>query len=295
MTYGQWRKKAFQVLNKSPHYAEDDIFWRMQLIRALGEGLLEAADPGEKRELSPEEEERLDAALERLSGGEPLPLIVGYAYFYGLKIHCFENVLIPRPDSELLVYEIMKQIKPLAAEKKELRLLDLCCGSGCLTAALLHECRINFPEHQITADATDISPEAVAAARFNLKELGLADRARVYTCDLWPPREADYDIVFSNPPYLTTEEWEQSDLGLYEPELALEAGPDGLDLIRRILKEGGERLRNGTLLFLEHGAGQGTALRELSASYPAWTYKGLYKDLGGRPRVSFLQVEEKAL
>ena len=175
----------------------------------------------------------------------PLQYIVGETEFMGLKFKVNSNVLIPRQDTETLVEEALKKVKP------GMKVLDMCTGSGCL-AILLAE---KFPQAEV--DAVDISSEALEVAEINIADYELENRVYPIQSDLFENlQNTKYDLIISNPPYVT----ESSMEGLpqeyrYEPSLALVAGADGMDIIDRLLKEVKAHLNDNGVLIVELGDG----------------------------------------
>lgn len=167
--------------------------------------------------------------LFRFKNGEPLAYIINNKNFYGTDIYVDENVLIPRPETEILVDEVLK----FADGKRGLRILDICTGSGCILSTLLS----NLPES--TGVGVDISEAALGVTAKNLSMQGLSDRAELICGDaleLDTLGLGEFDIVTCNPPYLSEAEWESSDKSLkYEPKNALSAGSDDLLFYKKIL------------------------------------------------------------
>jgi len=195
--------------------------------------------------------EQLGRAVKRRTEGEPLQYIIGRWSFMGLEFIVTPDVLIPRPDTETVVESLL----PAARGIKSPRVLDLCCGSGCIgisMCALVPRC---------TAVMCDISPAALEIARRNA-ELNCVNR-RVETvivdvrAPVWESEPGKFDIIVSNPPYIPTEEIDtlQRELA-FEPRIALDGGEDGLDFFRAIIKNFPTLLKKGGLLAFECGAGQ---------------------------------------
>jgi release factor glutamine methyltransferase len=201
----------------------------------------------------------------------PVAYLTGVREFWSLPFKVTPDVLIPRPETETLVR--------VAVEQRPGRVLELGVGSGCVTAALLRE----LPEAHVTA--LDVSPAALALARENLEKLGLAERARLLEADGFESLETRFDLVVSNPPYVPTGELAglQPELR-HEPRLALDGGPDGLDVIRRVAATVGERLERPGAVAVEVGAGQADRTVELLRAGGA-TEAEVFKDLAGVPRV----------
>ena len=181
--------------------------------------------------------------IERRANGEPLAYILGKREFYGRDFLVDPRVLIPRPETEGLV-EILLRDLPAGAT----RVLDLCAGSGCvgITAAL--------ERPGLHVDLVELDPGAAEVARANVEKHGLGDRVRVLLGDLFAPVAAEppYDGIVGNPPYVPAGEIDGLSREVRrEPRLALDGGPDGLDLVRRIAPEAGDRLVPGGPLALE--------------------------------------------
>ena len=205
-------------------------------LTAFGQELL----PADKQQAY----ERLVA---RHAAGEPLAYITGFQPFCNLDISVTPDVLIPRPETEELVDWAAHFFNPAAP----LKILDLCTGSGCIALALAAQ----LPHACVTA--VDISPRALQVARHNAERLKLQEKITFIESDLWENVQGDFDIIVSNPPYIPS-----GDLpGLMrevqaEPALALDGGPDGLQLTRQIIRRAGRFTHAGSILGLELCQGQ---------------------------------------
>jgi release factor glutamine methyltransferase len=191
------------------------------------------------REPTQEQVAELEALVVRAERGEPIQYIIGHVDFRGLEIRCDRRALIPRPETELLVEEVLKfcrrgfqprslHTKTRLEASSTLKIADVGMGTGCIGLALLHE----LPNAQITA--VDISPEALALARENAERLGLSDRFQTLENNLLEGFAKDYlDVVVSNPPYILSNVWKNLEPCVrdFEPQLALDGGEDGLDRI----------------------------------------------------------------
>ena len=219
----------------------------VQLVLAVAGLPVDADDSVLPLALDEPEVARLQALLRRRTDERvPLPYLLGRAWFAGLEFHCDERAIIPRsPIAEL----ILNDFQPWYAGPSPRRVLDLCCGGGCIGLAVAHY----FPG--ATVDLADIDTDALELAAENVAALGLADRVRLIRSDLFsaiPPRR--YDLILSNPPYV-----DAADLAAmpaeyhHEPERALGSGPDGLDLTRRILREAADFMADAGLLVVEVG------------------------------------------
>lgn len=213
--------------------------------------------------------------IARRRSGEPAAYITGHKEFWSLDLLVDDRVLVPRPDTETLVAVALERWKTKAA-------LDLCTGSGCVALALAKE------RQDSSVDAVDISPGACEVARQNAERLGLSQRVEVWCGDLFAPVPAGrrYSLVTANPPYVRLDEYEtlQAEVKM-EPKLALCAGVDGLDIVRRLLVEAPAYLENDGVLAMEVGVEQADIVAdELGPSL--WGAPGeTVADLTGRPRI----------
>jgi release factor glutamine methyltransferase len=219
--------------------------------------------------------------IRRRAAREPLQYITGETEFWGLPIKVTPEVLIPRPETELLVEEALK----VPGSKL---ILDIGTGSGCIAVALAK----NLSDARIVA--TDISKEAIETARENAGLHGVADRIEFVLANIAPWRvfEAEgrrFDLIVSNPPYIPSDEFPnlQPEVRDFEPRKALDGGLDGLEVIRRILEEAPGFLRPGGLLLLEIGEGEADLLQNLKTE--TLLLQGFKKDYGGVERILILK------
>ncbi len=214
-----------------------------------------------KRELYAEESvvKGTEAGLRRLLGGEPLAYVLGEWEFYGIPLHVSPDVLIPRDDT-VAVAELA--IRKALFLNQDPRILDLCCGSGCIGIAIASRVK----DAKVTL--ADLSREALAVAKENVALNKLTGRVRCLQADaLEPPTPflGKYDLIVSNPPYVTGQEMEALPVSVrdFEPHMALYGGEDGLDFYRAIAGNYREALKPGGYLCLEFGEGQGDAVCEI--------------------------------
>lgn len=226
--------------------------------------------------LEAEQVHALEAAVRRLENGEPLPYILGEWEFFGLPFEVTPDVLIPRPESELLVERALSWLR---ARPERLRLADVGAGSGCLGIALAVHCP------RLRVFAADLSFAALRVARRNAARHGVADRVQTICSDLLTACHATFDVILANLPYIPTEVLRQLTVYGREPTLALDGGPDGLTLIRRLLEQARRYLAPGGLLLLELEASQGAAARAQAADAFTNAEITLYQDLAGHDRV----------
>jgi len=233
----------------------------------------------------PSEEKRtvFREIVKRRSEGTPVAHLVGHREFYSLSFAVSPDVLIPRPETETLVMEALRLLKPLAAP----RVLDLGTGSGCiaLTIAKQHK------SSRVTA--VDISPKALAIARGNAEHHGVAERVTFLEGDLFAPVAVQtFDLIVSNPPYIAHAEFPTLDPGVrdFEPRSALDGGPDGLEFYRRLAADAGQFLNPSGTILVEIGSTQEESVRALFAE--RMKVGNTIRDLGGRPRVIAAQRRE---
>lgn len=250
--------------------------------------------------LTPEQEQAFQQARQRFEQGEPLPYILGHWEFYGLDFHVTPEVLIPRPETELLIESALAWVRMRSQPEAGLRILDLCTGSGIIPVTLA----TLLPNAGIVA--TDISPAALAIARLNAEKHGLGGRIRFYEADLFEVRNSitdnrysgldiritnneyripNFDLILSNPPYIPTETLHGLEIFGREPTLALDGGPDGMSITRRLLAESKRYLAQGGALRVEIEAGQGKIALETAKSYFPGAKVQIYKDLAGLDRL----------
>ncbi len=206
------------------------------------------------RALAPSEETAFRDLLGRRAGLEPVSYLVGRKEFFGLSIRVDRRVMIPRPETEVLVERALACVRALGRER--VWIADIGTGSGCIVVALAHA----LPQARFYA--TEISPEAGEVARENFRQYGLEGRVTFLEGDLCTVLPEPVDLLVSNPPYTI---WEHLPAGItaYEPRLALDGGPDGLAVYRRLLPQIPEYVRPGGFALLELGpAGKVLALAQ---------------------------------
>ncbi len=194
--------------------------------------------------------------IERRLAGEPIQYITGECEFYGLPFRVNNDVLIPRPETEHLVEKVLG----LASSFERPRIVDVGAGSGAIAVALAH----SLPAARLTA--TDISDAALSVARGNAKRNGVAERVRLLEGDLLAPVGGEqFEFVVSNPPYVADTDRETLALEVreYEPDIALFAGPHGLDIYRRLTPLAYDAVIPGGYVLFEIGYGQAAAIAEL--------------------------------
>ncbi|MGN6702845.1 MAG: peptide chain release factor N(5)-glutamine methyltransferase [Burkholderiaceae bacterium] len=248
---------------------------RILVCHALGLTRTELITRGERR-LDAGEAQRLSALLERRLAGEPVAYLVGAREFRGLAFEVTPDVLIPRPETELLVDLALERLPP---GPRQPRLLDLGTGSGAIAVAIAHE----RPDTEVVA--TDTSAAALAVAERNARRHGarLALRRADWYTGL---DDADFDVIVSNPPYIAAGDTHLSQGDLrFEPASALTDGADGLSALREIVDGAPRRLRTIGWVLLEHGYDQAAAVRALLTTAGFGMVRS-WEDLAGIERVS---------
>jgi release factor glutamine methyltransferase len=218
--------------------------------------------------------------IERRVAGEPVAYIVGYRDFWTFRLAVSPAVLVPRPETELLVERALALAPPTAT-----RFADLGTGSGAVALALASE----RPEWSITA--TDISEQALSIARGNATTLGLSRVEFLQGSWFAPLAGRTFDLIASNPPYVAEADPALQDAALrYEPQIALASGPDGMAAIREIVRSAPQYLQRHGWLLLEHGFDQAEAVaHELVVR--GFGHVRSHTDLAGHPRVTEAQWE----
>jgi release factor glutamine methyltransferase len=215
----------------------------------------------------------------RRTEGCPVAYLVGYKEFYNLRFAVSPAVLVPRPETEILVLEAIRLAKALAAPK----VLDVGTGSGAIAVTLAK----HLPQAQVTA--VDISPAALEVAQRNAQTHGAFDRIQFVLGDLLGEfrDEERFDVIVSNPPYVATEEWHQlpETVAKFEPRQALDGGPAGMLIIERLLREAKEHLLPGGTVLMEIGANQGKPVLALAERVGGYDKVAILPDHAGLPRV----------
>lgn len=212
--------------------------------------------------------------MSRVENNEPMQYIFGYMPFYNIDIDCAENVLIPRYDTETVVEEAIKTIPHNGL------FADICCGSGCIAAAVLY----NRPD--LHACCYDVSDDALALTDKNVRKYGLQNRCRIEKFNVFDSWDeiGVFDCIISNPPYIRTAELAGMPENVKrEPALALDGGADGLDFYRRIICASKGHFRKERHIIFEIGYDQAKDIQSISG---ACTIK---KDLSGNDRAAIIR------
>ena len=232
--------------------------------------------------LTTEQRKQLDDLLLRLEGGESFPYVLGHWEFFGMDFEITPDVLIPRPETELLVERAIAWLQESPVRRT---VADIGTGSGVIAVAMA----VNVPDANIIA--TDISENALDVAKKNATKFEVDDRIEFIQCDLLPPKPAFFtteqhlDLICANLPYIPTDTLR--DLPVYgrEPTLALDGGNDGLEVIRRLLNLGPEWLAPNGMMLLEIEATRGIQALNLACDLFSEATIHLHQDLAGQDRL----------
>jgi release factor glutamine methyltransferase len=229
-----------------------------------------------EEELTEQQQLTLNALLARRARGEPIAYLTGHREFWSMDLRVTMDVLIPRPETELLVEQALARLSP----ETKTRVADVGTGSGAVALAIARErpsCRVI---------ATDVSAAALDVARANAARLDIGNIEFRQGEWLEPLGDLTVDVIVSNPPYVAEQD-PHLDVGdvRFEPRHALVSGPDGLDTIRHIVPAAVQHLRAGGWLMLEHGADQGPAVTALMERH-GYQQILTHRDLAGLPRLT---------
>lgn len=228
-------------------------------------------------------------AVARRAAGEPLQYIKGHQEFYGLEFEVTPDVLIPRPETELLVETALE----LTRDTGSPLICDVGTGSGCIIVALLHARRDG------RAVALDVSPRALGVAARNAARHDVRDRLTFILSDCFDALDSEhhgerrFDLIVSNPPYVAEADIDglQREVRDHEPRMALTPGGDGLGIIRRLICESPRHLKPGGHLVIEIGYDQHEQIGALIDERRRWTLLDIHRDLQGIPRTVALRLE----
>lgn len=262
------RSRLRPVTDQPGHEAE------ILLAAALGKSRAWIMAHPEERILDCEATDRYEAYVTRRSHGEPVAYVLGEKEFWSLPLAVGPEVLIPRPETELVVELALARLPAGAAA----RVLDLATGSGAIALALAHE----RPQAQVLG--TDVSASAVECARTNAQRLGIANATFGLGSWFEPVAGEHFDLIASNPPYIATDDPRvEPAVRRYEPPAALFSGSDGLEALRILARAAPAHLVPGGWLIVEHGDTQGPAVRELFLQSGFEDVRTV-RDLAGRER-----------
>ncbi len=241
------------------------------------------------RELSDAEQLEFTALLARRIAGESIAYLIGKREFMGHDFAVGSGVLVPRPETEIMVERAVSTIARRWCGG-QIRVLDLCTGSGAiaLSLALLTDRKL------VAITGSDISPEALAFAHTNRASLGLDDRVTLVQGDLLSWTDGPWDIILTNPPYLTPKQVDGNPDLAAEPRIALDGGAAGLELIARILDQTTSRVAQRFTMMIEIDPDQADAVRTLAVAHFATADVIIVPDLTGRARFVSIERQESA-
>ncbi|MGB2754071.1 MAG: peptide chain release factor N(5)-glutamine methyltransferase [Phycisphaerae bacterium] len=286
----EWTQKFFEKKGIAQPRLEAEIL----LAHALGTeriGLYLAYE----RQVEADARARFREWVQRRAEGEPTRYLVGGCEFMSLAFKIGPGCLIPRPETELLVEEVMARCgktrgcapaaEGASAAGAAVAVIDLCTGCGCVAVSVA----VHMPESNVVA--TDNSASALEIARANAAAHGVADRVAFLEGDLYEALEAagaaPADFLVANPPYVAEAEWEtlQPEIRNHEPREALVAGPEGTEVIERIVKGAPAYLKPAGTLLVEIGASQGPAVQDMAAQVRGLEGIEIRKDYAGHDRM----------
>jgi|WetSurSiteA1Bulk_404760.scaffolds.fasta_scaffold32386_2 release factor glutamine methyltransferase len=233
--------------------------------------------------LNDQEYKALVKALGKISSGIPLPYVIGHWEFYGLDFIIDPHVLIPRPETELLVDEGLKWF--LANPERRLA-ADIGTGSGCIAVSLA----VNMPDLKVYAN--DISEKALQIARINSRNHGVEQQVNLMQSDLLDALPEPVDAIFANLPYIPSRKLSSLSVYRHEPGLALDGGPDGLEHIRRLMAQCNGKIKSGGMILLEVEAGQGFQALKLAKGIFTSAQISCHQDLARMDRVVSISLSD---
>lgn len=275
---GEWQKKTLTSLQGKTEFPYTETMVLLSFVmNQKKEWLL--AHPEEI--ISDDQEAQLNHLILRLVDGEPLPYLTGIQAFYGLDFHVSPDVLIPRPETELMVEEAIQWLEEHPNRRSA---IDIGTGSGAIAVTLADQ----VCDLQLTA--VDLSLDALQVAQSNAQKYGAADRITFLESDFFSNVNGRYDLIAANLPYIPTSTLEKLSVLKFEPRSALDGGSDGLNCIRKFLQQSVAFVKPGGLILFEIEASQGESAFTLARqTYPQGTIS-LLQDYAKLPRVIKIQL-----
>jgi len=231
--------------------------------------------------LSKQQEEHLQKSIKRLENGEPLPYILGHWEFYGLDFKITSDVLIPRPETELLVDQALRWIREHPSRGWA---LDIGTGSGSIAIALA----VNTPNLLILA--SDISLPALKITYQNAHRHSVTKRVFPIAANLFPPTDERFNLICANLPYIPTNRLLKLNIYGKEPNIALNGGANGLDFIMKIIQTAPNYLHDGGIMLLEIDQSQGNIIKQEAEKFFPSAIVSVLPDLAGKERLVYIQT-----
>ena len=280
-TVGEWLYSAHAKLTTSDHF-EDDV---QLTLKFLLEARLHRYRPFLSDEtLTPQENKQLDADLVALTQGKPLPYVIGEWSFYGYEFLLTPAVLIPRPETELLVEEALNWLETNRFEHSP-RVYDIGTGSGIIAITIAKR----YSDCSVLA--SDISPDAITVCEQNIHKHNIDNRVSAILTKNIPEGQEEIDLLCANLPYIPEKLVDELRVSVSEPRLALDGGPDGLRIIEDVLKQSTSRMSKTSLLLFEIEASQKQSALLLTEKIYPHSKISVLKDLAGKDRL--LRIENK--
>ena len=228
-----------------------------------------------KKILNSNQLDNFNSLIERRKNGEPIAYLINKKEFWKDEFYINKNVLIPRPDTEIIIEQVLK----IYSKNSQLQILDIGTGSGCIILSILKE-RANF-----YGTGIDISKKSINVSKFNAKKLKLGNRVRFYNSDVDNFKIGKYNIIVSNPPYikLLSLKYLERNVVSFEPRLALSGGFDGFSIIRKVISKANTLIKKNGKLILEIGFNQKNKVKEILKKEGFYINKVL-KDYGNNDR-----------
>ena len=219
--------------------------------------------------------DNFNSLIERRKNGEPIAYLINKKEFWKDEFYINKNVLIPRPDTEIIIEQVLK----IYSKNSQLQILDIGTGSGCIILSILKE-RANF-----YGTGIDISKKSINVSKFNAKKLKLENRVRFYNSDVDNFKIGKYNVIVSNPPYieLLSLKYLERNVVSFEPRLALSGGFDGFSIIRKVISKANTLIKKNGKLILEIGFNQKNKVKEILKKEGFYINKVL-KDYGNNDR-----------
>ncbi|MDT8899249.1 MAG: peptide chain release factor N(5)-glutamine methyltransferase [Thermanaerothrix sp.] len=278
ITIAEWLNRAIQTLRPATETPAIEAQALLAHVLGLSRAYLLTHPEHPLNEVALESLEHL---LKRLEQGEPLPYVLGWQEFYGLPIKVSPAVLIPRPETEMLVEYALAWLRENPLRRKA---IDVGTGSGCIAIALAY----HLPDLKVLA--LERSRAALQVARENLIQFGLMSRIYLIQADLLNPVGIACDLICANLPYIPSPRLSTLRVIQFEPREALDGGSEGLDLIRGLLEQAPPRLTSGGLLLAEIDASHADVLPSLARRFFPRARIEVRPDLAGLPRLLVIQT-----